>query len=217
MWLERDEDSMTTGHRTLQRGSCKVSPELTVPLISRQTPDLGNAIVAGLSEEAVEEDKREGISGYFSIQFGSTEHHRSPVGIELEAGIQLEVVLAESLGSGYEGAKGEKEELAEALVAALDSGTPAALDPGKVEGADFGCCFKSGNDLRGSPFTPGVGVPLERSRVRRRNAILRLFAQHPVGFPQRTMASREPVLSNLTEGYCAALIPPLIILKPVKL
>ncbi|CAI9161833.1 unnamed protein product [Rangifer tarandus platyrhynchus] len=57
MWLERDEDSMTTGHRTLQRGSCKVSPELTVPLISRQTPDLGNAIVAGLSEEAVEEDK----------------------------------------------------------------------------------------------------------------------------------------------------------------
>ncbi|CAI9161834.1 unnamed protein product [Rangifer tarandus platyrhynchus] len=63
----------------------------------------------------------------------------------------------------------------------------------------------------------GVGVPLERSRVRRRNAILRLFAQHPVGFPQRTMASREPVLSNLTEGYCAALIPPLIILKAVKL
>ena len=35
--------------------------------------------------------------------------------------------------------------------------------------------------------------------------------------PHRTMTSPEPVLSNLTEGYCAALIPPLIILKPVKL
>lgn len=63
----------------------------------------------------------------------------------------------------------------------------------------------------------GVRVPLGRSRVRRRNAILRLFAQHPVCFPHRTMTSREPMLSNLTEGYCAALIPPLIILKPVKL
>lgn len=35
--------------------------------------------------------------------------------------------------------------------------------------------------------------------------------------PRRTMTSRKPVLSNFTEGYCAALIPPLIILKPVKL
>lgn len=57
---------------------------------------------------------------------------------------------------GQKGAKGAEEELAEALVAALHSGMPAALDPGKVEGTDFGCCFRSGNDLRGSPFTPGV-------------------------------------------------------------
>ena len=35
--------------------------------------------------------QREGISGYFSSQFGSTGHHRSPVGRELEAGLQLEV------------------------------------------------------------------------------------------------------------------------------
>lgn len=52
-------------------------------------------------------------------------------------------------------------------------------------------------------------MPLERSKgPAEGNAILSLFAQHPVCFPHRTMTSGEPVLSNLTEGYCAALIPP---------
>ena len=61
------------------------------------------------------------------------------------------------------------------------------------------------------------GRPVEEERVLWRNAVLRLFAQHPVCFPHRTMTSRKPVLSSFTKGYCTALIPPLIILKPVKL
>lgn len=62
-----------------------------------------------------------------------------------------------------------------------------------------------------------VGAGSRQSGVPRRNAILPLFAQHAVCFPYRTITSRKPVLSNFTEGYCASLIPPLIILKPVKL
>ena len=47
---------------------------------------------------------------------------------------------------------------------------------------------------------------------------LALVCRAPCLFPtQNNDLSRKPVLSNFTEGYFAALIPPLIILKPVKL
>ncbi|EPY79095.1 hypothetical protein CB1_000958025 [Camelus ferus] len=48
--------------------------------------------------------------------------------------------------------------------------------------------------------------------------VLALVCPAPCLFPPHgTMTSRKAVLSNFAEVYCAALMPPLIILKPVKL